>query len=65
MAARIDNKRAASFNQGTRRSFRWIASCLRKTLTVDNGKEFTNFKGLESLLEADVYFTDPYSSWHV
>jgi len=63
VAARIDNKRAKSFNQGTRRSFRWIPSCLRKTLTVDNGKEFANFKGLERLLDVDVYFADPYSSW--
>ena len=63
VAARIDNKRATSFNHGTRRSFRWIPSFLRKTLTVDNGKEFANFQGLERMLDVDVYFADPYSSW--
>lgn len=63
VAARIDDKRAESLNQGTRRSFRWIPCGLRKTLTVDNGKEFSNFKGLEELLGVDVYFADPYSSW--
>jgi IS30 family transposase len=32
-------------------------------MTADNGKEFAQFKELESLLELDVYFADPYSSW--
>lgn len=63
VAARIDDKRAESFNRGTQRSFRWVPACLRNTMTVDNGKEFSQFKGLEELLGVDVYFADPYSSW--
>jgi IS30 family transposase len=63
VAARIDDKRAASFNCGTRRAFRWIPLSLRKTLTADNGKEFANFQEIEKLLGIDVYFADPYSSW--
>lgn len=63
VAARIDDKRAESFNRGTRRSFRWIPASLRKTMTADNGKEFAQFKELETLLGVDVYFADPYSSW--
>jgi len=63
VAARIDDKRAESFNRGTKRAFRWIPACSRKTMTADNGKEFSQFKELERLLGVDVYFADPYSSW--
>ena len=63
VAARIDDKRAASFNAGTRRAFRNIPRELCQTLTADNGKEFAGFKELETLLDAKVYFADPYSSW--
>ena len=36
---------------------------LRKTLTVDNGKEFSNFKELEDKTGLKVYFADPYAAW--
>jgi IS30 family transposase len=63
VAARINDKRAESFNQGTRRAFRGIPRSLCYTLTADNGKEFSQFKEIESMLEANVYFADAYSSW--
>lgn len=63
VAARIDDKRADSFNGGTRRAFRWVPRSLCHTMTVDNGKEFANFKGLEELLGVAVFFADPYSPW--
>lgn len=44
-------------------SFHRIPKRLRKTLTVDNGKEFSDFKTLEKRTGLDVYFADPYSSW--
>jgi IS30 family transposase len=34
-----------------------------KTITVDNGKEFADFKTMEKELQAKVYFAHPYSSW--
>jgi IS30 family transposase len=39
-----------------------------KTITVDNGSEFLDFKGIESSFKADeqrvkVYYAHPYSSW--
>lgn len=33
------------------------------TITVDNGKEFAMHNTIAKLLEADVYFAHPYSSW--
>ena len=36
---------------------------MRKTLTVDNGREFARFKELEDKTGLTVYFADPYSAW--
>ncbi len=33
------------------------------TITFDNGKEFTEHEEIAQALEADIYFTHPYSSW--
>ena len=32
-------------------------------MTVDNGKEFADFKTMEEKLGLTVYFADPYSAW--
>lgn len=63
LAAMVGDKRAETVNQGTFRIFRKIPTRLRKTMTVDNGREFTKFKDVEKRLELDVYFAHPYSSW--
>jgi len=34
-----------------------------KTLTVDNGKEFTNHEQLAKNLDFKIFFCDPYSPW--
>lgn len=34
-----------------------------KTLTLDNGSEFAQFKELEKELNTTVYFADPHSPW--
>lgn len=33
------------------------------TLTVDNGKEFSNHESIAQTLEINVFFADPYSAW--
>lgn len=63
LAARVGDKCAQTVNRGTFRMFRKIPPKLRKTMTVDNGREFTKFKDLEKRLKLDVYFAHPYSSW--
>ena len=45
------------------KSFSRIAEILRQTLTVDNGKEFSQFKELENQTGLSVYFADPYAAW--
>ena len=34
-----------------------------RTITMDRGKEFTNWRTLEKELECETYFADPYCSW--
>ena len=61
--ARIADKRAATFNAGTRRAFGRHPGLPRETMTADNGKEFAAFGILERTLGLAVYFADPYHSW--
>ena len=35
----------------------------RRTLTLDNGKEFARFKTVEEATGISVYFADPYAAW--
>jgi IS30 family transposase len=49
-------------NQAIRNSIRHIPIWLRRTLTLDNGTEFSGHAEL-SVLGFDVYFADPYSAW--
>ena len=34
------------------------------SLTLDNGSEFSDFQPLKEPFKIDIYFCDPYSSWH-
>jgi len=36
---------------------------LRRTSTADNGKEFADFKTIESALGMKVYFANPHAPW--
>lgn len=54
---------AQSLNAAVIKAFEEIPCEFIHTLTVDNGKEFARFKCLEEHLQADVYFTHPYSAW--
>ena len=42
-----------------------LAPCadLVHTITVDNGKEFTDHRDIAAVLHADIYFAHPYASW--
>lgn len=43
--------------------FKPIQARFIKTITVDNGSEFAEFKTLEKETNSKVYFADPYSPW--
>jgi IS30 family transposase len=63
MAGKLKDKKSATMAEETIKLFRKIPKKFRKTLTVDNGKEFANFLQIESETGLDVYFSDPYSPW--
>ena len=63
VAVKLDSKSATDYNKATLRKLRKIPTELIKTMTVDNGKEFAEFKTLEKELKTRVYFAHPYSSW--
>ena len=62
-AAKLASKSAEDYTIATLEIFKKIPSAKVKTFTVDNGKEFANFKEMEKGLAAKVYFANPYHSW--
>jgi IS30 family transposase len=63
LVAKLANKKASTMNMQSIRSFRTVPRRFRHTLTVDNGKEFSQFKEIEAQTGLMVYFADPYAAW--
>lgn len=64
LIARTMNSRSSSaLNRAAVDGFKTVPKPLRKTLTVDNGKEFAAFMELQRRLGADIYFAHPYAAW--
>jgi IS30 family transposase len=63
LAAKLIDKKAVTMTQQSIRYFRKVPRILRQILTLDNGKEFRQFKELERKTGLKVYFADPYSAW--
>lgn len=60
---KLEDKRAAGLSEVTCRVMARIPAKLRKTMTADNGKEFTEFKVIEQGLGLKFYFANPHSPW--
>lgn len=63
LAGKLDNKLAATLTAQGTRMYRCIPRKMRKTLTVDNGSEFAQFKKFEENTGLEIYFAKPYSPW--
>jgi transposase, IS30 family len=63
MAGLAKNKTAQQINEVTIGLFSSIPLEQRKTLTFDNGKEFSGHAQLSETLKVSCYFANPYSSW--
>jgi len=59
----LKRKTAAKLVQGARHAFAKIPASHKKTLTVDNGKEFAYHVQLALAVGVQVYFAHPYHSW--
>lgn len=63
LAAKLADKKATTMTVASVDAFHKVPSVLRQTLTVDNGKEFSQFKELEHHTGLAVFFADPYAAW--
>lgn len=63
IAANLADKTANTMTIASAKAFQRIPKMMRKTLTVDNGKEFSLFKEIEDKTGLCIYFADPYSAW--
>jgi len=63
VAALVSTRKAADYNEATRRAFAAQPGLPRRTLTVDNGMEFAEHKTLEQALGVAIYFARPYHAW--
>lgn len=57
------NKTSAQVNQVTISLFAQVPEVQRKTMTFDNGKEFSGHTELSKVLGVSCYFANPYHSW--
>lgn len=63
LARKVDDKRAYTVARAFLKAFRSIPDKLLKTITLDNGNEFADFKTIEKDLQTTIYFADPYAAW--
>lgn len=63
LARLLPDKGAQSFEQAAKHCFAAITPTYRKTLTLDNGVEMSNYEEMEQQNSLQVYFAHPYHSW--
>jgi IS30 family transposase len=60
---RIDNMKSATAMRAARRRMKDLPPPLRRSATLDNGKEFAEHEKLTRHLGLEVYFAMPFASW--
>jgi len=63
LLGKVPNLRAATVRQAAARQYATTPPALRKTLTLDNGKEFAEHEELEVEAALRIYFAKPYCAW--
>lgn len=63
LATVLPDKTARSFELAARRCFGVVPDRYRRTLTLDNGVEMSNYEAMEQTNQFTVYFAQPYHSW--
>jgi transposase, IS30 family len=63
LAGLASNKTVQQINRVTMELFAHIDSAFRKTMTFDNGKEFSGHQTLAKVLGVSCFFANPYHSW--
>lgn len=63
LAYKLQRPTAAAFEQAATICLNQIPKKYRKTLTLDNGTEMSNYAEIERATNAKLYFANPYHSW--
>jgi IS30 family transposase len=63
LAAKIEGRLSEAVNRASYQLFQSIPAKLRRTLTLDNGKEFAGYEDLSRWTGLAIYFTKPYAAW--
>ncbi len=63
LLGRVPNLQAATVRQAAARRYAATPAALRKTLTLDNGKEFAEHEQLAVEAALKIYFAKPYCAW--
>jgi IS30 family transposase len=63
LARKIADRQASTVAAAKIAQFSVLPKSWRRTLTLDNGKEFAEFQAVEKAIGLSVYFADPYSAW--
>ena len=63
LAVKLNRGTAKSFEIAAKCSFATILKSYRKTLTLDNGTEMSNYEEIERNTKLKLYFANPYHSW--
>jgi transposase, IS30 family len=63
LLGKVPNLQAATVRQAAARRYATTPAALRKTLTLDNGKEFAEHEQLAVEAALRIYFAKPYSAW--
>ena len=63
LAVKVDDRSAPTMQQAMQHLFRKTPRAARRTITLDNGREFANCPQMEESLGLAVYFADPYAAW--
>jgi IS30 family transposase len=63
LLGKVTNLQAATVRQAAARRYATTPPALRKTLTLDNGKEFAEHEQLEIEAALKIYFAKPYRAW--
>jgi len=59
----LPDKTAAKLHKATIKMMKDLPKCMLRTMTPDNGKEFSAFKLIEAALGLKVFFANPHSPW--
>jgi IS30 family transposase len=63
LATKVSRRTAAEVTVATRKLLQPLPQQMRRTLTVENGSEWTAFRSLQRTLGLQVYCAAPYAAW--